>query len=249
MILTPLPLDNPWKRSAIVFFMFNTMSVVMVWIVFDIKGISNEETEQIFLLNPVVSIAIFFLGIFLPASTRVVSFVLILGIFGLFPILLFSMLPIFSYLLVSSSSSTVSTSVIFCYLAIALLWILIKFRATAVMENKFNYLESHIYNCGLLKFLDRSNLMEFSALEKKPKRKYRFMKSLIIPLSCAGYPLQKLLTSIGGESAVLLFLSIMCAPLSIYFMGRIASGYYLWIYSVRRYEKVHNTKLFMKVNV
>lgn len=249
MILTPLPLDNPWKRSAIVFFMFNTMSAVMIWIVFDIKGISNEVTEKFLLWNPIASIMMFLRGNFLSGPARVVSFVLILGIFGISPILLFSILPIFSYLVVTSASYEISACVVFSYSVVALTWILIKLKKTSLAEKKFNYLESHIFGCDDRKYLDRNNLIEFSTLEKKPRRKFRFLSSLIIPISFAGYPLQKVLVSLGGESAVLLFLSVMCIPLSIYFMGMIASGYYLWIYSVRKYEKVHNTKLLMKVIV
>lgn len=50
MILNPLPLDNPWKRSSIGFFMFNMVSALMVWIIFDIKDLSLIFVEKFFFL-------------------------------------------------------------------------------------------------------------------------------------------------------------------------------------------------------
>lgn len=53
------------------------------------------------------------------------------------------------------------------------------------------------------------------------------------------YPIQRLLSDAGGFTAVLLFLSILGTPLSIYILGRITRGAYLWIYKVWQLERRH----------
>lgn len=53
------------------------------------------------------------------------------------------------------------------------------------------------------------------------------------------YPIQRLLSDTGGMSAVLLLLAILGLPLTIYILGRLACGAYLWVYRVRQMERQH----------
>ena len=59
-----------------------------------------------------------------------------------------------------------------------------------------------------------------------------------IPLA---YPIQRLFSDSGGDAAVLFLLSLLGLPITIYFLGRMTCGAYLWIYKVwqmqRRYGK------------
>ena len=54
-----------------------------------------------------------------------------------------------------------------------------------------------------------------------------------------GYPIQRLLSNAGGDSAVLLVLAILGLPITIYMFGRMTCGTYLWIYKVWQLEKQH----------
>lgn len=51
------------------------------------------------------------------------------------------------------------------------------------------------------------------------------------------YPIQRLLTDTGGMSAVLLLLAVLGLPLTIYILGRLTCGAYLWVYKVWQMER------------
>lgn len=57
-----------------------------------------------------------------------------------------------------------------------------------------------------------------------------------IPLA---YPLQRLLTDTAGGAATLLLLAILGCPLTIYLLGRLTCGAYLWVYKVWQLERQH----------
>lgn len=59
---------------------------------------------------------------------------------------------------------------------------------------------------------------------------------LLVPL---GYPLQRLFSDAGGLSAVLLLMAVLALPLALYILGRMACGFYLWIYTIRKLERQH----------
>lgn len=246
MILTPLPLDNPWKRGAIGFLIFNMSSSLMIWIAFGIKEVSQKFPEVLFFSIPMISAVLFFLGIIFPVINRTKFFVLILGLFGVLPILFSCVLPFFLYIFISDFSLRVYFFTLGIYTGVAAFWVFLSVKKTAEVERKFNYLKSQINEKDNKKIINREKLLEFSNLEKSPStKKVNLMKSIIIPLSFVGYPLQKLLSSIGGDAAVLGFVSMLSIPLSIYFMGKIASGYYLWVYSISKLEKEYNSKITM----
>lgn len=246
MILTPIPLDNPWKRGAIGFLMFNMLSSLMIWIVFDINEVSQKFPEILFFSIPIISAILFFLGIIFPVINRTKFFVLILGLFGILPILFSCVLPFFLYIFISNFSLRVYFFTLGIYTGVAGFWVFLSVKKTAEVERKFNYLKSQIIEKDNKKIINREKLLEFSNLERSPStKKINLMKSIIIPLSFVVYPLQKLLSSIGGDAAVLGFVSTLSIPLSIYFMGKIASGYYLWVYSISKLEKEYNSKITM----
>lgn len=249
MILTQLPLDNPWKRGAIGFFTFNMASTLMMWIAFDIEGFSQEFLIEIFVFIPIISIILFFFGDFFLAVDRVKFFVLILGFFGVLPILFSCILPFFLYILISNFSILANFLLAGSYFFSSTLWIFLSIKNTAKIEKKFDYLRSQISDRGGNKIIKRKYLLDFSNLNKKQRgKKINFIRFVIVPLSFMGYPLQKIISSFGGDTAVLGFVSILAIPLSIYFMGKIASGYYLWIYCISKLEKEYKSKIILVPN-
>lgn len=58
----------------------------------------------------------------------------------------------------------------------------------------------------------------------------------VIPLA---YPLQRLLTDTAGSAATLLLLAILGCPVTIYLLGRLTCGAYLWVYKVWQLERQH----------
>ena len=67
---------------------------------------------------------------------------------------------------------------------------------------------------------------------------HRFGPYLVMGIPLA-YPIQSLLSDAGGTQAVLLLLSILGFPLTLYILGRMTCGAYLWIYKVWQLERLH----------
>ena len=62
-----------------------------------------------------------------------------------------------------------------------------------------------------------------------------------------GYPIQRLLSNTGGDSAVLLILALLGLPITIYMFGRMTCGAYLWIFKVWQLEKQHGKPVVFEV--
>lgn len=67
---------------------------------------------------------------------------------------------------------------------------------------------------------------------------HRFGPYLVIGIPLA-YPIQSLLSNTGGISAVLLLLAVLGFPLTLYILGRLTCGAYLWVYKVWQLERQH----------
>ena len=67
---------------------------------------------------------------------------------------------------------------------------------------------------------------------------------MLVPMA---YPIQRLLSDTAGFAAVLLLLSILCIPLTIYFLGRMTCAVYLWIFKVWQLEKQHGKPVVFEV--
>lgn len=65
---------------------------------------------------------------------------------------------------------------------------------------------------------------------------HRFGPYLVMGVPMA-YPIQRLLTDASGEPAALLLLSILGLPITIYLLGRLTCGSYLWIYRVWQLQR------------
>ncbi|MFN3297640.1 hypothetical protein [Caldimonas sp.] len=61
------------------------------------------------------------------------------------------------------------------------------------------------------------------------------------------YPMQRLLVDTSGMSAVLLLVAVLTLPLTIYMLGRLACGAYLWIYKVWQLEREHGKPVVFDV--
>lgn len=132
------------------------------------------------------------------------------------------------------------------YVLISFFWIYVSIKKTASVEKSCNYLRSQINSDNGKKFIDRENLADFSILEKShPTKKTNIIKKIIIPLAMLVYPLQKIISGLGGNAAVFGAVSILSVPLSLYIIGKIASGYYLWIHCIGKLEKEYKSNILL----
>lgn len=75
---------------------------------------------------------------------------------------------------------------------------------------------------------------------------HRFGPYLVMAIPM-GYPIQRLLSNTGGDSAVLLILALLGLPITIYMFGRMTCGAYLWIFKVWQLEKQHGKPVVFEV--
>ena len=77
---------------------------------------------------------------------------------------------------------------------------------------------------------------------------HRFGPYLVMAIPM-GYPIQRLLSNTGGDSAVLLVLAILGLPITIYMLGRMTCGAYLWIYRVWQLERQYGKPVVFETAV
>jgi hypothetical protein len=85
------------------------------------------------------------------------------------------------------------------------------------------------------------NELSFSATAYRRLGPYLVM---VIPMA---YPLQRLLSQSSGDAAVLFLLSLLGLPLTIYFLGRMTCGAYLWIYKVWQMQRQYGRPVVFDV--
>lgn len=239
---------NPWKRSVPAFFMFNMLTLIVAWIALDIIGEEQYIINYLFLVISVISAVLFLIGYFIGEVRRVKYFTLILGIVGITPILISSFIPFIAFLVISKfllflkilAGSTYFVALIFSALTSA--------RDIKITEEEVDYLHKQIRPCSGNNFcVDIKNMEDIGSFPKKisiEKSREKIIPKLL-PIAVLGYPLQKLVTDVGGHATTMAFLSVMSIPLSLYIVARVAAGYTLWIYLIDRREKKMGGPIFL----
>lgn len=241
MIIREVPLDNAWYRAAgswfIAFFGINCL----LWPLLDYYKYDIGNLKWIALAMPLGSLIFGLIGKFVNEPNRVVVFVSIVGLFGIGPLFVATILPSFALVFLSLKVSEGSLLFVAAWLAVSFYWIIKsvnqlkeRMRKSEFIEHEFCIEKSYIS-------LKRSPKTDLDAEDSKiggQKNSIgnKFFEKLLFLIPMA-YPLQRLFSDTGGFPAVLLLLSIFTLPLSIYILGRMARGYYLWIYSVRKIER------------
>lgn len=157
------------------------------------------------------------------------------------PTLLMASTFAFAYLLVAPDalrrylwSAVIMATVWWCWIALAGYRQRIKDRR--FIEREFSFEEDRIVVRQPLK----TNLDPAPVGDKTffGRLYHNFGPYLVMGIPLA-YPIQSLLFDAGGTAAVLLLLSILGLPLTLYILGRMACGAYLWVYKVWQLERRH----------
>lgn len=240
--------SNPWKRSAPAFFMFNMLTLVVTWIALDIIGEEKHMVNYLLLTIPIISAVLFLVGYFIGVVRRVKYFTLILGIFGVAPILISSLIPFIVFLVISKFPIAFKVLAGCTYLIALIFSALISAKNIKKTEEELDYLHKQIRPCSANDFcIDIKNIKEIRPfIKKKPIGKIREkIIPKLLPIAVLGYPLQKMVTDVGGHATTMAFLSVMSIPLSLYIVARVAAGYTLWIYLIDRREKKMGGPIFL----
>lgn len=248
MIIYRALVDNPWKRVVPAFFMFNSFTLLSFFIVFDILGYEKDAIIFVFFIILFLSVVLLLIGYISTGPYRLKFFVLIVGGFGAVPIFLFNMAPFILCLIFPHGSLFLRICIFLLFSFVSATWVFFEIRWIRNIFEETRYFEEQIKVCGNISYVDPDKIKDiYDFKEKKGNRRvYAMAIGIIFPLASIGYPLQKLITSISGEFGTLFFISILSVPLSIYFIGRLSSGYYLWIYLIGKFEKEKDTKVIRR---
>lgn len=247
MIFRNASIGNPWRNSANVFLIFNLLSVMGFWIAYDISGYDKFFINICFFLVIFLYFLLFLIGTIFHTVARIKYFIIIMGAFAVAPILFFSIVPVILFLILSSFSFGLKTLVMSIYVGVAIYWALLKITETVKLDKEFSYLRGEIKINDQIAYIERDKINDLSFLKKNSPSNmitHRIIPKLL-PLTLLGYPLQRIVTDAGGNSATMAFISLLTIPLSIYFMGRISSGYYLWVHLIGGIEKKIGKKIYL----
>lgn len=230
-------LDNTWKRAAIGSFIGYGLSAMLAFISLHVAGRSTDLIFEFFVSALVVSAALHMFGVFFIVY-RVKHFYLILGALGFVPLLVFFLSPaVLTTMLVDGMydwkafywATFCASAIFFSYRSI---------RKTEALESQYKYLASEIKVEGNQAYVDRQRMKDL--WELAPRREFSpRLKNFLGTALCflpSLFPLQIILFRLEENMHLVVHLSILCVPLSIYLIVKICSGYYLWIHLVDRVE-------------
>jgi len=225
---------NPWKRSAPAFFIFNTITLIGLWISFDIAGEEKYLINCLLIAVPICTICLLFMGFVVNEVLRVKYFVMVIGTFGMIPILTSCLMPFIAFLVISKYQFIFKIVLACAYLVSLIFWALIKAFNVRKIEGRIGYLDKQIVVGEKFPYIDRDRVRDIGVYTKKRPtgRIVEVIVPKLLPITVLGYPLQKLITNTSGNAATMAFLSIMSIPLSLYMTGQVAAGYMLWVYLI-----------------
>ena len=247
MIIQSTPLGSPWKRGSLAFLICNSMSIFFVWMAFDIAHKPEDFTGSLWLAVLACSAISFGFGMIFNVA-RLKYMVFILGFFVVVPILIFSSISFFVFLELSEYEFNTKAVLIFSYVAIVLLWGIIRFLKIVKLEKEVDYLKREIKIEGAHAYFSPDRTQDLSDMGNSNSRNFTLKQifSITAPISLLGYPLQRYITDVSGYAAAFAFISIISVPLSVYLAGKIFEGYCLWIYLGGKFEREHKVKIFLR---
>lgn len=243
MIIREAPVDNAWYRAAGTWFVALFAINCLAWPVLDFYRYDLSRFGWIAFSIPVGSAILWMFGRLFGAPKRVMLFATVIGLFGITPLLLGSLLPIIVLLFLADPKSFyLRASMALCLFLLAY-WMRIEVKALhkKIVSKRFIEREFRIgIDAIYLNRAPKTNLDD--APQKHPQRRDTAagFYPVLFFLLAAGYPLQRLLFDSGGVPAVVFLLSILGTPLAVYIIGRVTCGFYLWIYTVRKLELQHD---------
>lgn len=247
MIMHSNPSGGPWKRASCGFFIFNSLTLVMLWMVFDIVKKPQEFTGWAWGVVLLISIMLYVFEIAIPVK-RLRSVILILGIFVALPGFLFFAMPIFMFFELAGMVGGKRIVFLSSYLSPVLIWSIFQSIRINKVRIRENYFEKEVLIQGPSGYFDADNADDLGDLGKTHVKrlsgKSRF--SLAFFLVSVTYPLQRYLSGIGDYAALFLVMGLLSLVILIYTAGKICSGYVLWIYLAGKFERENKIKIFLK---
>lgn len=173
------PLDaNPWKRAIPAFLMCNILTLLVMWMAFDIAGVERNVINYLLMIVPVFSIILIFVGIIFNQVRRIKYFVLILGIFGLSPIFISCLTPFIAFLIICKCYLSIKIFGFAIYFLALILSALINAKNMKIIGKNIDYLGKQISTSAEnFAYIDPKKMREIDFLSRKNLLE-KFMKKL-----------------------------------------------------------------------
>lgn len=184
------------------------------------------------------------------STKRVMAYILIVGVFGYFPL-------IFTISIMTTGFSLALTPTsrfifLFSLLTVTILWCVYQLQAyrRRIIEHHFMEKEFHVGDDQITMRLPSQISLGAPPITNKTFWGRIFNKLgpylfLLIPFA---YPLQKLVRNESGFLGGLFLMAIFAAPLTIYMLGRLSCGAYLYVYKVWQLERKYGKPVMFKSN-
>lgn len=249
MIIRESPIDNAWYRVAGMWFIALMFINCLAWPTLDFYGYELSKLWPLALAMPLGSLIFFLVGKACPTPKRVLAFVSIIGAFGILPLIIALLLPIFALIFSPPGPGRKILFYFVPFLISSTYWagkrifelseIVIKKR---FIEREFKIGKDAIYLNRAPKTDIESPIVRAGSSAEKVGDWLVPKLAIMIPLA---YPAQRFISGHGGIPAVMLLLSILGTPLALFALFRFICGFYLWIYTVFKIEQKYGKKVFL----
>jgi hypothetical protein len=245
MIFQTNPPINPWTRGAVIFFIFNSLTIFFTWMVFDMVAKPQNFTGPTWLTVVGISVLLYLLGAFFRVERLRVA-ILILGFFVALPGFIFFTAPIFLVMEAANVEFDVKVFIWFAFILLTCLCCVFQARRIINIESKNDYLRKNIRIKMSMGFFYPycSEMLGYGDSNAKFSRGE--ILKIISPIIFLGYPLQRLIVTYNGNVGFFCVMALLTIPLAIYIAGKISAGYFLWIHLVGNFEAKHNIKIYLR---
>lgn len=216
----------------------------------DNSGRSTDVPLALLASSPIAGASLYTIGAFVKV-TRLKYFVLILGVFLFFPLLMFWITPVVLLTILVDSSLYLK---LFWWAVFGLVTLLLIYRdicVTRKVEFQCKYLAQEIKVDAAGAFINRDTVRDFYELSRRDVRHPRLHKLLaagIFVMPVIIYLLQKAILGLEGDEDTMGYLSALSTPLALYSIMKMCSRYYLWIHLVGRYESASGHQVFLRTS-
>ncbi|USX26721.1 hypothetical protein NHH73_00030 [Oxalobacteraceae bacterium OTU3CINTB1] len=225
MIFQSNPPINPWTRCAVIFFIFNSLTIFFTWMVFDVVGKPQNFTGPTWLTVVGISVLLYFLGAFFRVE-RLRIVILILGFFVALPGFIFFTVPIFLMMEAADVELDVKVIIWLTYVLLTCLCCVFQARKIIDIENKNDYLRKNIRIKMSIGFFYPYCAEMLGCGHRDARFSRGEILRMISPIIFLGYPLQRLIVAYGGNVGFFGVIAILTIPLAIYIAGKISAGYF-----------------------
>jgi hypothetical protein len=251
MITRETPIDSHWYRAAAIWFIAFFGATCIAFPALSTMGRSTHALRSLVWLGAGGTAVLLLTGMFRPKKpTRVLEFILVMGGFGLVPLLLAMGFAGLCYFLLTPDETWLVWSVPLAsgVVAVAWCWRELKSFRRRIADRSFVEKEFGV----------EANRISVSrtprtSLDPTPERDSSLRRRVIdrigprlLLLLPIGYPLQALLRDAGGVQFVLLGLSVVMIPWTIHALSQVVCGFYLWVYRVWKLERTYGLPVVFK---